>query len=419
MVEPRCPLFGRCGGCQTQHLTHEQQLANKQEAVRGHLARNGLDAPAIEVRSGRAYGYRNRMDFILTERGPGLRYAGRWERIICVHTCPIANDAINRILAELWRWFEAERERLDTFDVKRKRGTLRYCVVRAAEHGTISASFVLNPASHTLAEQLEPIKRFAAQTTADNVIIAHVAADKDLSVGEECYALKGEVVLRERIAGCTLRYHSQSFFQNNTAMAEAIITHAREVLVGGAIGGEAPDGPGRQQECEQESGHERLSAGAERTSQRAHTHALRTTDAELIDLYGGVGTFAIPLADAYAAVTLIESEPMSTACAEANATGVANLRVVTLDAAKLARHTPTREQLDLITDPPRSGMHPKALEALVRLRPRRILYISCNPAQMAREAAKLRRYYTLTRLTLFDLFPQTNHIEAAGLLERV
>ncbi len=361
MSVPLCPYFGRCGGCSGQHIDYAVQLENK----RKRLAQ-ALGCDDIRVFSGEPYCYRNRMDFVFHPKGIGLREKERWQRVVDVEHCAIAEDGVNRLLAEVRAFFKSP----DSFDPRRHTGTFRYVVIRTG-HGCSSLSFVLNSDSKRLAEAAEQVERFAKSASADTVVTVYVPAESDVSVSDESVVVKGDGMLTARYLGKTFTYSSQGFFQNNHAMAEKMQSYCNELL----------------------SKHD-------------------TTKAHLLDLYAGVGTFGIINAGLFRSVTMIESFQGCVDAAKQNIAenGVTNASAVRLDAKQLGR-LKLQRPLFVITDPPRSGMEPRTLLALNGLRPERIIYISCN---VKRLAIDIKRFpgREIKSAALFDLFPQTNHIEA-------
>ena len=154
-----------------------------------------------------------------------------------------------------------------------------------------------------------------------------------------------------------------------------------------------------------------------------YVHALLgkhdTKQAALLDLYGGVGTFGIILADLFQSVTTVESVPSCVKAAEKNIAEnkVPNVKATLLDAMQLKKLT-LQKPLFVVTDPPRSGMHPKTIQQLNVLQPEVIIYVSCNIQQLAKDLPKFKNYQ-IKSAALFDLFPQTPHVEAIVELVKV
>jgi tRNA (uracil-5-)-methyltransferase len=361
MAEPLCPYFGDCGGCIAQNVDYPAQLENK----RKQLA-NAIGREEIEVFYGREYFYRTRVDMVFHPGGLGFRRKGVWHKVIDIGKCVIANEKINQLISEVRSFFTA----VDAFDLRKKSGTFRYAVIRAPQEDS-SISFVLNGNSTHLLEAREKIQEFARSCGAASVVVTYVPAITDVSVSEDYFVVKGTDRLRESYLGHTFQHHVQGFFQNNFHMAEKLHGYVREIL-----------------------------------------RRYDTAGVHLLDLYGGVGTFGIINADLFREVTVVESFPQAIECAERNiaADGVGNVRAVALDASRLKNLKPAGP-LYVITDPPRSGMHPKTIHELNLLHPGLIVYVSCNVKQLGADLPKLKGY-AIRSAALFDLFPQTPHSEA-------
>ncbi len=361
MATPQCPYFGKCGGCSSQHIDYDVQLENKRKRLSQVL---GYDD--IKVFSDKPYGYRNRMDFVFHPRGVGLRQKGKWHSIVDVEQCPIADERVNALLAEVRDSFTE----VDAFDLRRHTGTFRYAVIRSGSDCS-SVSFALNSDSSRLADAVEQVKDFSKSTSADTVVITHVPAKSDVSFSAEWFAVKGDGTLTARYLGKSFKYSVQGFFQNNHAMAEKMQSYCNELL-----------------------------------------SKYDTKQAHLLDLYAGVGTFGIINSGLFKSVTMVESFQACIDAAEQNIkeNAVTNASAVRLEAKQLGR-LHLQDPLFVITDPPRSGMDPRTLFHLNEFEPERIIYISCNLKRLAVEVTRFSGK-EIKSAALFDLFPQTNHIEA-------
>jgi len=361
MVTPLCPYFGSCGGCTAQHIDYALQVDNKKKQLQSMMKRED-----VKVFFDKEYGYRNRMDFIFHRNGLGLRKKGQWDSIIPIHNCVIAEEKINSIVQEIELFFKD----CDAFDVRKHSGTFRYAVIRSSPMDS-SLSFVLNSDSARLQEAIEKIKAFSEHCSAHNIVVTYVAAHSDVSTSSDYFVVKGKDFLQTSFRAKTFFYPIQGFFQNNHAMAEKMQNYVSELL-----------------------------------------QVYETKDAMLLDLYGGVGTFGIVNADSFKKVLIIESVKESIDFAKRNAeeNHCTNTEAMVLDAKHIARLT-LKKPLFVITDPPRAGMDKKTISLLNQEKPARIIYISCNPQQMAKDVLKFRNYF-IHSIALFDLFPQTPHSEA-------
>ena len=361
MTEPLCPYFGSCGGCSSQHIDYNLQLENKKKT----LAQN-IKFDDVKVFSDKEYYYRNRMDMIFHPQGIGFRKKGQWQKIIDVEKCVISNERLNNLIKEVRTFFKG----VDSFDLKRHTGTYHYVVIRTPGNDS-SISFVLNEDSKNLSAAVEKVKEFSKKTTINNVVITYTGKDSDVSISNEFFAVKGKDVIQEKYLGREFLFPVQSFFQNNSTMAEKMHGYCNELL-----------------------------------------KKYDTKNASLLDLYAGVGTFGINNSALFKQVTILENDKLSIQSAEENMknNSITNAKVVLLDAKQLGRlelHNP----LFIIMDPPRSGMHPKTIEQLNQLKPELMIYISCNVEQLGKDLPKFKDY-EIRSAALFDLFPQTVHCEA-------
>ena len=328
-------------------------------------ARRILMRDDVEFVPGPASHYRARMDFVFFPGGLGLREPGSHDRFVDIRESDLAVPRINELLA-------AVRERFvgfDPFDQRTKRGGLRYCVIRSLD--TASVSFVVNPEAERLGELTRAIESFVRGTSCENVLVTRVPPETDASVSSDYDVVKGSDLLEAELGGAKLFVHAQGFFQNDVEVAEKMHVFARDCLLGGGT---------------------------------------------LVDLYGGVGAFACSLGSAFERAIVIEDHEGSAALAQRNleANGIAG-EAIAGDATLLARFDPDRATV--VTDPPRTGMSERAMRSLARMRPERVLYVSCNPLVLPRDLAYLRGY-SIERACAFDLFPGTDHFELVVSLVR-
>ena len=367
LTTPLCPYFGSCGGCSAQHIDYSLQLENKKKALARSLR---LPEEQITIFADQPYQYRNRMDFIFHPLGLGFREKDKWWKIVDVEACAISNDSLNVLLKEVRSFFQHNLQQFDVFDIKKKQGVFRYTVIRTPTQDS-SISFMLNSDSTKLEEATALIGAFAKTSTAQNILVAYAPCDTEISISEDFFVVKGKDVIKETLLGKTFWYPIQGFFQNNTVMAEKMQAYVNTLL-------------------------------------KSH----QTQNAHLLDLYGGVGCFGIINAALFKSVVIVESVKPSIDQAEKNIqeNKIANAQAIVLDAAQLKKLT-LPKPLFVITDPPRSGMHPKTIEQLNILQPEVLIYVSCNIDQLGKDIPKFKNYQ-LKSAALFDFFPQTNHAEA-------
>jgi 23S rRNA (uracil1939-C5)-methyltransferase len=384
-VEPPCPYFGRCGGCRLQHVAYEAQLAFKEKQVRDCLERLGA-AGAFELRpilpAPEIYGYRNKMEFTVAgDPGSvtvGLHEADRYDVVLDIERCLLQSDTMNALLDEVRA--QARARRLSAYDQDSGHGLLRFVTVREGRH-TGDAMVNLVAAAPDV-ETLGPVaEALEARVPATASVVLNVNAKKAaVAVGTEEHVLLGRDHITETLSGVRFQVSANSFFQTNTVQAERLF----------ALVAEASELTGRE---------------------------------TVVDLYSGTGTISLLLARRCARVYGIEvsAAAVEDAVRNARANGIDNCTFLPGE----VRHAlpdllrqGVRADI-VIADPPRAGFHPKALAALGALAPRRIVYVSCNPATLARDVGDLiRQGYRLEWVQPVDMFPQTPHIEAVARLAR-
>jgi 23S rRNA (uracil1939-C5)-methyltransferase len=384
-VEPPCPYFGRCGGCRLQHIAYESQLAFKQQQVYDCLTRLGA-AEKFELRpilpAPDVYGYRNKMEFTVSPSGAGavigLHEADRYDVVLDIERCLLQSETMNTLLEEVRS--QVRTRRLSAWEQATERGLLRFVTLR---EGRRSGDAMVNVvAAAPDVERLAPLAgEVKARVPSTVSVVLNVSAKKAaVAVGTEEHVLLGRDHIREGLADLTFQVSANSFFQTNTAQAERLFALVIEA-------------------CEL--------SGSE----------------SVVDLYSGTGAISLLLARRCRHVYGIEVSAAAVADAVRNvrANGIENVTFLTGE----VRHVlPTllgdgvRTEV-AVADPPRAGFHPKALAALIALAPSRIVYVSCNPATLARDVGDLlRQGYRLEWVQPVDMFPQTPHIEAVARLRR-
>lgn len=377
---PLCPYFNQCGGCSAQHIKYETQIENKKKLT---ATTTGFPIEKVEVYCGEPYNYRNRMDFIFHNNGIGLRKREKWKEVIDIESCAISDPKLNKLITEVRDFFKQNsNNNIDAFDQRKMSGTYKYAVIRTPTN-TSSISFTLNVNSTKIDEATKLIEKFAKTTSADSVLIAYVPAQRDDALSDEFVVVKGSDMIEETILDKKLIYSTQAFFQNNSAMANEMVKYVRQIV---------SDYPNHNQY-------------------------------NLLDLYGGVGTFGICIADQVKSTHIVECVKQAIDAANQNikSNNVKNATAQVLDAGNIKKIVNTQavsQPLIVITDPPRSGMDNKTIECLNKqLQPELLIYISCNPHQLEKELPRLTNYH-LERVAMFDLFPQTNHLEVVVILKK-
>ena len=391
-VAPRCRHFGTCGGCSFQDVAYPAQLAFKRAMVQEALAARGL-AVEVDACVGPAvpWGYRNKMEFTFgrrwvdagePENAPadfalGLHPEGQYRKVFDLAECPIQSDAMTAVVHTARRL--ALERGLEAWDLRSHTGLLRHLVLRQS-----SATGELMVVLVTSAEDPERVRPYAAELVAAHpgittLVQAINARHGQTAVGERELVLHGPGQITERVGGLDLGLSARSFFQTNSAGAETLLAIVREEA------------------------------------------ACRASDV-VLDLFCGTGLFALALARDSREVHGWELAPEAVADARANAerNGIASARFTAGDVARLLAAAGSEPRPDVVVvDPPRAGLHPSVPRALAEIRPRRLVYVSCNPRAAAADLAFLAGAgFALARARPIDLFPHTPHVECVFTLER-
>jgi 23S rRNA (uracil1939-C5)-methyltransferase len=385
-VEAPCPYFGRCGGCRLQHIDYAAQLTFKSKQVTDALERLG-GLPPIEVRpivaAPETYGYRNKMEFTVARESHGgltvgLHEAERYDRVLAVDRCLLQSERMNALLDEARRFF-VERG-LTAYEQDSGEGLLRFLMLR--EGRRTDEAMVNVVTSSPAVSELEPLAgRLAARVKETASVVMNVNPKKaSVAVGVEEHLLGGRDHIRESVGGLSFQVSANSFFQTNTAQAERLFAIVLEAAA--LTGGET-----------------------------------------VFDLYAGTGAISLLLAARSRWVYGVEvaQAAVDDAARNAAANGIANCTFLAGEVRfvlpQLIGQGVTAQVV--VADPPRAGFHPKALSALAHLAPARIIYVSCNPATLARDLGDLARAgYRVEWVQPVDMFPHTPHIEAVARLER-
>lgn len=392
-VEAPCPHVRRCGGCSFQEWDYQAQLDYLGAMVSSALADAGIEAdvpPVLPAPS--PFGYRNKMEFTFgdvrwvepdePEDAPrdfalGMHLPGRWNRVLDIHSCAIAHP---RMLPVVESVRERARSRgLLPWSPRERRGTLRHLVVRA---GVRTGDLLVNLV--TSGEQPDEVGQLLGDVQGDCPEITSIVetvnrSAASVAAGEEERVHSGSGFLRERILGTTFLISAGSFFQTNTEQAERLF--------------------------------ETVLAAADPVS-----------GDRVLDVFCGSGVIGLLLAPRVLEVEGYEYSASAVGDAERNArfNGIGNARFIVGDVAETLAEGRPPGTVDLVVlDPPRAGVHPRALRSIAAARPRRIVYVSCNAESAARDLRTLLDAgFRLDRVDALDLFPHTPHVECVFALSR-
>ncbi|GAB4241533.1 MAG: 23S rRNA (uracil(1939)-C(5))-methyltransferase RlmD [Acidobacteriota bacterium] len=397
-VAPRCRYFGVCGGCRLQNVAYEKQLEMKATQVRDLLERiGGFADPAVApvIPSPETYWYRNKMEFTFSNRrwllpeeiagggelrkdfALGLHVPGRYDKVLNLEECFLQSETSARLVNRVREI--ALEQGWAPYDTLEHVGFLRNLVIREGQN-TGERMVVLitrerdEAAMNFLAERLR--SEFNDLTTFVNGVNSRRSP---VAQGEEEFVHLGDGTIRDRLGELTFRITPGAFFQPNTLQAERLV----EVI------------------------------GEWARLEPRHL---------VFDLYCGIGSIGLSLAPKVRRVVGVESHAESVRLAILNAreNGIENAEFRqgdALDALKPDFLRRVGKPDVVILDPPRAGVHPDVVKALLRLKPPRIVYTSCNPATLARDLQLLAAAYELEGVQPVDMFPQTFHVECVAALQ--
>lgn len=394
-VSPRCAYSGICGGCKWQFLDYERQLEFKRQQVQESLAHIGqIQEVAVHptIGSQRIFGYRNKMEFSCATRrwllpeelgrddvdagmALGLHVPGTYFKVLDIDACLLQPDLGNRLLGDVRRAIKASSQ--PVYGLKTHQGFWRFLVLR---HSAAYDQWMVNIVTAQEDQKLlKPLASQLMQAYPQVVsVVNNVTASKaGVAIGEYEIGLAGERVLRDCIGNYEFELSANSFFQTNTLGAKRLYDTVAAYT--GLIGSE-----------------------------------------HVVDLYCGAGTIAIYLAGTAKTVTGLEMAQSAVNDANRNCrrNGIDNCRFIAGDVRKTLpqlKHKPAV----MVIDPPRAGMHPDVVRQVLKMRPQRIVYVSCNPATMARDIGLIKERYRILEVQPVDMFPHTYHIEAVAKLQAV
>jgi len=401
--EPFCRHFGLCGGCRWQHVPYEDQLSWKRlhviECLR-HVAGFGETRVEPTVPSPEERWYRNKMEFTFSDRrwlsqeeietgrgydrsfALGLHAAGRFDRIFDVETCFLESPESMSILDAVRRWCRSSG--LPPYNTRNHQGFWRFLVIREGKNTGQTLLHLItaaHPAGESAVDELALHLRelFPSVTT----FVHSVSRKKaQVALGDASRCVWGPGFIEERLLDLRFRISAHSFFQTNPRAAQNLY----EAVL------EAAELKGRE---------------------------------SVWDLYCGTGSIALFIASHAGEVLGFElvEDAVEDAYANCRLNGIANcrfragdLKEIIMEASREPRSV--RRPDVVVTDPPRSGMHPDVVQALRDLAPKRIVAVSCNPPTLARDLAMLSDVYEIGCVRPFDLFPHTPHIECVVRLDR-
>ena len=383
-VEPDCPYFPRCGGCALRHMDYEQELALKQTHVQSCLTRIGGQTISALPITGAAQtdGYRNKVQFPVQEqdgRPVAGFFSGKTHRVIPVRHCRIQPDCADAIRGAVLAWMEQYHIR--AYDEQTHTGYIRHIYIRfGTESGQILVCIVANCAQLPKKKQLVAAL-LAAEPGITTIVFSPNTKKGNTVLGTEFHPLYGDGTITDTLCGLQFRLSAPAFYQVNHAQAERL--YEKAVQLAGLTGNET-----------------------------------------VLDLYCGTGTITLCLARHAKKAIGVEIVPQAIEDAKFNAAqnGMENAEFFCMDAGQAAKMLADRRIRPdvIVVDPPRKGVSADVIEAISAMAPQRIVYVSCDPATLARDLKLLTAAgYTLQTAEAFDLFPRCAHVETVCLLSKL
>ncbi len=384
-ITPKCKHFGQCGGCSLQTIPYHYQLEMKAQQVKGILEeaniRNyeflGIEPSPLE------YAYRNKMEFSFGDEikgGPltlGMHPKGKFYEIITTNGCQIIDEDFRKILETILEFFREGK--VPYFHKVTHEGILRHLVVRKAYK---TDQLLINLVTTSQQElQLDSLKEKLLSLSLSGKImgILHTINDNvaDIVQRDKTRILYGQDFITEEILGLSFKISAFSFFQTNSLGAEKLYSIVRDF------------------------------AGS-------------TEDQMIFDLYCGTGTIAqimAPVAKKVIGIEIVE-EAVKAAKENASLNGLNNCNFITGDVMEKIDELVGKPDL-IILDPPRAGIHPKAIHKIIDFRPSKFIYVSCKPTSLANDLPIFTENgYKITKVQCVDMFPHTMHVETIVLLQR-
>ena len=370
-----CPVYKKCGGCQLQNLTYEEQLRFKQNKVVKLLKSFGRVEPIIGMEQ--PYHYRNKVQAaFFTDRNGKIRsgvYQSGTHRIVSVDDCLIEDKTADKIIVAVRKLLPSFH--LTTYNEDTHKGFLRHVLVKRG-FATGEVMLVLVTGTPVFPSKNNFVKAIRHQFPEITTIVQNVNPyNTNLVLGDQQTVLYGKGYIEDVLCGCRFRISPKSFYQINPVQTETL--YGKAIAFAGLKGNET-----------------------------------------VLDAYCGIGTIGIIAAKQGAGQVIgveLNDDAVRDAIQNAKANKLSNIRFFKGDAGDFMRDVAEeRETIDVVLmDPPRAGSSEVFLRSLIKLSPKTVVYVSCNPETLARDLAFLQKHsrYTVKKMQPVDMFPHTQHVE--------
>ena len=376
---PACPQFGRCGGCQFQHMSYQEELWAKRQRVEDALRRlGGSDVPIEGILGARdPLHYRNKSQYPVGADGSIGFYQLRSHKVVPIRRCLIQSEISDATAEAVGAWMR--RYKVPPYDETTGKGLVRHIYVRVNRKGESLCCVVVNGRQVPREPELAALIRAAAPRTVGVVLNSNTRRG-NVILGEKYRTLWGQDYLMDTLCGLQFKLSVPSFYQVNRDQAEVLYGKALE-------------------------------------------YAALTGEETVLDLYCGTGTITLCLARQAKRAIGAEIVPPAIADARENAerNGIGNAEFFCGDASDIAAKLEAQGlRPDVITvDPPRKGLAPDVIASIAGMGPERVVYVSCDPATLGRDVKLFATFgYQAERAAAVDMFPGTAHVETVVLLSK-
>ncbi len=378
--EPICSVFGKCGGCSLQHINYEAQLDYKTNTVRNTLRKAlGYDVDVEQtIGMGIPYNYRNKAQYPVVDDKIGF-FAGRTHALIENEKCYIQNETSDKLAKDAFKILR--KYNISSYNEKSGKGCLRHIITRIGIH-TGELMLVLVTNEKNIKHKDEIVSELTKEYPTIKSIIQNVnMQNTNVILGNECVILYGQEYITDILGEYKFKISPLSFYQVNPVQTEVLYNIAKEY---------------------------------------ANLQGTET----VFDLYSGIGTISIFIADNAKKVYGVEVVEQAVFDAKENAeiNEIRNVEFIQGEAEVIVPEMYKEgKKADVVfVDPPRKGCDEKLLETIKEMKAQKVVYISCNPATLARDLKYLTdNGYEIKKVQPVDMFPQTSHVENVVLLEKI
>lgn len=383
-IECPCPVYLKCGGCVFGHLTYEKEAEIKANHIRECFRRIGSIEPELEplIKAENIYGYRNKAQYPVETDGSNIKigfYAPHSHRVIDCPDCMLQPDDFYEINCVIKKYISENS--IDSYDEESHSGLLRHIYIRKGTGtGEIMVCLVIN--GYSLPDENGLVTALTKANQNIKTVVLNINTERtNVILGKECRTLYGDGYITDTLCSLSFRLSPLSFYQVNREQAQKLYYKAAE-------------------------------------------YASLTGKETVLDLYCGTGTIGLTMAEKAGRIIGVEIIEQAVKDAEINAeiNNIGNAEFICSDASKAAvllKNKGIRPEV-IILDPPRKGCSPDLLKTVSEMSPDRIVYVSCDPATLARDCKILSEHgYKVNRAAPVDMFPKTGHVETVCLISNV